>query len=104
MINVINLHKTFFQSRRSESSIIDEDDEDELEDMKNESNLIEGTSRGVVKGSILLKYLRVGSSVFYAFFVFMLFLITQLVVSLNDYFVNVLYVYHNRLLILILRY
>ncbi|XP_043284228.1 ATP-binding cassette subfamily C member 4-like isoform X2 [Venturia canescens] len=52
--------------------------------------MVEGTSRGVVQGSIFMKYLRSGGNLCHVLTVGVLFLITQLNVSLTDYFVPLL--------------
>lgn len=54
------------------------------------NDMVEGTSRGVVHGSILMKYLRSGGNLCQGFTVGILFLVTQLNVSATDYFVPLL--------------
>ncbi|XP_032678119.1 multidrug resistance-associated protein 4-like [Odontomachus brunneus] len=51
---------------------------------------LEKTSRGVVKGSLLVKYFQIGANLYRASFILFMFIITQIVVSLNDYFVPIL--------------
>ncbi|XP_044588303.1 probable multidrug resistance-associated protein lethal(2)03659 isoform X2 [Cotesia glomerata] len=63
-----------------------EDDEEENEVINN----IEGTSRGVIKGSIFMKYFRSGVNICFVIMVGILFLLTQGAASLNDYFVQIL--------------
>ncbi|CAD6221999.1 GSCOCT00005266001.2-RA-CDS [Cotesia congregata] len=63
-----------------------EDDEEENEVINN----IEGTSRGVIKGSIFMKYFRSGANICFVIMVGILFLLTQGAASLNDYFVQIL--------------
>ncbi|XP_014299326.1 ATP-binding cassette sub-family C member 4 isoform X1 [Microplitis demolitor] len=63
-----------------------EDDDEENPVMSN----IEGTSRGVIKGSIFVKYFTSGANLCFIIIVGILFILTQFVASLNDYFVPIL--------------
>ena len=58
-----------------------EDDEDEV---RNIEDIMEATSRGVVKGSMFFKYFRMGSTVCTTLIMTGLFILTQIFVSLND--------------------
>ncbi|XP_072762870.1 ATP-binding cassette sub-family C member 4 [Anoplolepis gracilipes] len=63
------------------------DDEEENEDEEQLNNGLEGTSRGTVKGPIFIKFFQIGANLYLAFIVLLLFIITQFIVSLNDYYV-----------------
>ncbi|XP_066582134.1 probable multidrug resistance-associated protein lethal(2)03659 isoform X2 [Prorops nasuta] len=78
------------RSRTPEASIAGTDDEDEDENNENENNGLEGTSRGAVKGSIFIQYFQTGSNLYLASLVLLLFVCTQFMASLNDYFIPVL--------------
>ncbi|XP_029164697.1 probable multidrug resistance-associated protein lethal(2)03659 [Nylanderia fulva] len=78
------------RSRTTEISNGGTDDGKEDEDKKELNNGLEATSRGVVKGSIFIKYFQIGVNLYIAFVILMLFIITQFVVSLNDYFMPML--------------
>ena len=52
--------------------------------------MVEGTSRGVIKGSILVKYFQAGGNLCFAFTVAVLFAFTQFIASLNDFFIPIL--------------
>lgn len=75
------------QSRTPEASSGGTDDEDEDEDPEKLNDGLEGTSRGMVKGPIFIKFFKTGANLYMAFTVLFLFIITQFIVSLNDYFV-----------------
>lgn len=51
---------------------------------------IEETSRGVVKGSLFIKYFQIGANLYRASFILFMFIIMQILVSFNDYFVSIL--------------
>lgn len=69
------------------SGSIDTDMEDEDEE-DNDMDMGEGTSRGVVTGSIFLEYYKASGSLFIPFVVLLLFTLSQCAASLNDYFVS----------------
>ncbi|XP_014221737.1 probable multidrug resistance-associated protein lethal(2)03659 [Trichogramma pretiosum] len=76
----------------SRVSISDGGGDSESEDVKDEEakkfgDTIEGTSKGMVKGSVFLQYFRMGSSLFTTGLMAALFIVTQLCVSFNDYMV-----------------
>lgn len=75
------------QSRTPEASSGGTDDEEEDENAEQLNNGLEGTSRGIVKGPIFIKFFQTGANLYMAFIVLLLFIITQFIVSLNDYFV-----------------
>lgn len=75
------------QSRTPEASSGGTDDEEEDEDPEKLNDGLEGTSRGLVKGPIFIKFFQTGANLYMAFTVMFLFIITQFIVSLNDYFV-----------------
>jgi len=76
------------QSRTTEASSVGTDDEEEDEDPeKRLYNGLEGTSRGMVKGPIFIKFFQTGTNLYMALTVLFLFVITQFIVSLNDYFI-----------------
>lgn len=87
----INLRRQFSsssnRSRTPEASICGTDDEEEDEDSEKLNDGLEGTSRGIVKGSIFIKFFQTGANLYMALIVILLFIITQFIVSLNDYFV-----------------
>ncbi|KAL6254634.1 hypothetical protein P5V15_013941 [Pogonomyrmex californicus] len=90
----ISLRRQFSSSsnrnRTPEASSDDTDDEDEDEDSKKLNQKIDGlerTSRGLVKGPIFIKYFQTGANLCIAFIVLLLFIVTQFIVSFNDYFV-----------------
>lgn len=82
--------KLIRQSRTPEASSGGTDDEEEDEDEEQLNNGLEGTSRGVVKGSIFIKFFQTGANLYMASIVLLLFIITQSIVSLYDYFVPLL--------------
>ncbi|XP_039312863.1 multidrug resistance-associated protein 4 isoform X2 [Solenopsis invicta] len=75
------------RSRTPEASGGGTDDEEEDEDAEKLNDGLEATSRGMVKGSIFIKFFKTGANLYMAFIVLLLFLITQAIVSLSDYFV-----------------
>ena len=80
------------QSRTPDISGGDTDNEEEEEDPEQLAGFIEGTSRGIVKGNIMVNYFRIGSSIFLAIVLMFLFVLTQFLASLNDFFIPILYV------------
>lgn len=78
------------QSRTPNASGGETDGEDEEADQEQLAGMIEGTSRGVVKGSLMVEYFRVGSNIMYLLLIIFLFVITQCVTSFNDFFVTIL--------------
>ncbi|XP_076243243.1 ATP-binding cassette sub-family C member 4 [Calliopsis andreniformis] len=78
------------RSRTPEASTGGTDDEEEDEDPENLQDGLEGTSRGVVKGPIFVKYFQTGANMCLASTILFLFICTQCSVSLNDYFVPIL--------------
>nr|XP_012230280.1 PREDICTED: probable multidrug resistance-associated protein lethal(2)03659 [Linepithema humile] len=78
------------RSRTPDISSGGTDDEDEDEDPERLHDGLEGTSRGIVKGPIFIKFFRTGTNLILAFGVLLLFIITQCIVSYNDYFVPIL--------------
>ncbi|CAK9798979.1 Probable multidrug resistance-associated protein lethal(2)03659 [Anthophora quadrimaculata] len=78
------------RSRTPEASSGATDDEEEDEDPEKLNDGLEGTSRGMVKGSIFIKYFQTGANLYLAFTVLLLFICTQFIASLNDYFVPLL--------------
>ncbi|KAI4502295.1 hypothetical protein M0802_002207 [Mischocyttarus mexicanus] len=66
------------------------DDEEENENVEKLNNGLEGTSRGIIKGSIFMRYFRDGANLFLALIVLFLVILTQFVASLNDYFIPIL--------------
>ncbi|XP_014467791.1 PREDICTED: multidrug resistance-associated protein 4-like [Dinoponera quadriceps] len=77
-------------SRNSVSEISEIEDDEENESATSQKAGIEETSRGVVKGSLFIEYFQIGSNLYKASFVLFLFIVTQVIVSLNDYFVPIL--------------
>ncbi|XP_051166811.1 ATP-binding cassette sub-family C member 4-like [Leptopilina boulardi] len=77
------------RSKTSESAG-DADIEEEEQDLKNMDALVEGTSKGSVKGSIFLNYFRAGANLFFSFIVLILFILTQVAATLNDLYVPLL--------------
>lgn len=65
-------------------SYIEESGDDDK--IKNDE-LMEATSKGVITGSVFLRYFRTGSGLFWPFFVLILYVLTQFAASLNDMFV-----------------
>ncbi|KAL0104953.1 hypothetical protein PUN28_016533 [Cardiocondyla obscurior] len=90
----INIRRQFSsssnRSRTPEVSSGGTDDEEEEEDAEKMYDGLEGTSRGIVKGPIFVKFFKTGANLFMAFTVLFLFIITQFIVSLNDYFISFL--------------
>lgn len=78
-----------FQSRTSE---IVEAELSAEENEADDEDIYENTSRGIVKGSLLINYMRSGVKGILAMLVPLLFLATQFCVSLNDWYIPVLYV------------
>lgn len=62
----------------------------EDEDTERLGSGLEETSRGLVKGPIFIKFFQTGANLCMAFIVLLLFIITQFIVSFNDYFVPML--------------
>ncbi|KAL0104958.1 hypothetical protein PUN28_016534 [Cardiocondyla obscurior] len=92
-INMRQFSSSSNRSRATEVSSGGTDDEEEEEDAEMLYDGLEGTSRGVVKGSIFAKYFQTGANLYLAFTVLCLFIITQFMVSLNDYFMPFLVSY-----------
>ncbi|XP_043486928.1 ATP-binding cassette sub-family C member 4-like isoform X2 [Polistes fuscatus] len=78
------------RSHTPEASSACTDDEEENENVETLNNGLEGTSRGVIKGSIFIRYFQDGANLFLALMVLFLIIFTQCVASLNDYFVPIL--------------
>ncbi|XP_068966387.1 probable multidrug resistance-associated protein lethal(2)03659 isoform X2 [Bombus flavifrons] len=78
------------RSRTPEASSGGTDDEEEDKNSEKFNDGLEGTSRGVVKGSIFIKYFQTGANLCLACTVLLLFICTQFTASLNDYFVPIL--------------
>ncbi|XP_012339560.1 multidrug resistance-associated protein 4 [Apis florea] len=78
------------RSRTPEASSGGTDDEEEDEDPQGLNDGLEGTSRGTVKGSLFIKYFQTGANLCLAFTLLLLFISTQFIASLNDYFVPIL--------------
>ncbi|XP_076168369.1 ATP-binding cassette sub-family C member 4 [Ptiloglossa arizonensis] len=78
------------RSRTPEASSGGTDDEEEDEDSEKQNDGLEGTSRGTVKGPIFIKYFRTGANLCLVLTVLLMFICTQITVSLNDYFVPIL--------------
>lgn len=78
------------QSRTPEASSGGTDDEEENEDVGQFNDGLEGTSRGVVKGPIFIRYFQVGANLCLALLVLFLIILTQFIASLNDYFIPIL--------------
>ncbi|XP_033189527.1 ATP-binding cassette sub-family C member 4 isoform X1 [Bombus vancouverensis nearcticus] len=78
------------RSRTPEASSGGTDDEEEDENSEKFNDGLEGTSRGVVKGPIFIKYFQTGANLCLACTVLLLFICTQFTASLNDYFVPIL--------------
>lgn len=75
------------RSRTPEASGGGTDDEEEDEDEEQLNDGLEGTSRGMVKGPIFIKFFQTGANLYMASFVLLMFIITQFMVSLHDYYV-----------------
>ncbi|EFN66324.1 Probable multidrug resistance-associated protein lethal(2)03659, partial [Camponotus floridanus] len=75
------------RSRTPEASSGGTDDEEEDENEEQLNDGMEGTSRGLVKGSIFIKFFQTGANLYMASIVLFLFIVTQFIVSLSDYFV-----------------
>lgn len=58
---------------------------DENDDSRKLEDMIEDSSKGVVKGSVFLKYFKSGSNMCTFFIMTALFILTQILVSLNDF-------------------
>ncbi|XP_014611630.1 PREDICTED: multidrug resistance-associated protein 4 [Polistes canadensis] len=78
------------RSHTPEASSACTDDEEENENVETLNNGLEGTSRGVIKGSIFIRYFQDGANLFLALTVLFLIILTQCVASLNDYFIPIL--------------
>ncbi|KAJ8687081.1 hypothetical protein QAD02_022875 [Eretmocerus hayati] len=78
------------RSRTPDPSGGETDAEDEEEILDKLADQIEGTSRGVVKGSLLMKYFSVGSNCFTLSIMMFLFIFAQFLTSFNDFFVPIL--------------
>ncbi|XP_017890591.1 multidrug resistance-associated protein 4-like [Ceratina calcarata] len=78
------------RSRTPEASTGGTDDEEEDEDPEKLVDGLEGTSRGLVKGPIFLKYFKTGANICLTIPLLFLFIFTQFIASLNDYFVPIL--------------
>lgn len=87
-----------YRSRKRTSSTSSQDldgiqeEETEIEDEKKEvedDQNVEQTSKGKVKGNVFMNYIKAGaSSIFTMFVLFSLFILTQVLVSLSDYWVS----------------
>ncbi|XP_012169298.1 ATP-binding cassette sub-family C member 4 isoform X1 [Bombus terrestris] len=78
------------RSRTPEASSGGTDDEEEDKNSEKFNDGLEGTSRGVVKGPMFIKYFQTGANLCLACTVLLLFICTQFMASLNDYFVPIL--------------
>ncbi|XP_078045915.1 putative multidrug resistance-associated protein lethal(2)03659 isoform X1 [Augochlora pura] len=78
------------RSRTPEASSGGTDDEEEDEDAEKLNDGLEGTSKGLVKGPIFIKYFQTGTNLCLATTVLLLYLCTQFTASLNDYFIPIL--------------
>ncbi|XP_043529381.1 ATP-binding cassette sub-family C member 4-like [Frieseomelitta varia] len=78
------------KSRSLEASTAGTDDEEENENSEKFNDNLEGNTRGVIKGPIFLRYFQTGTNLCLAFLVLLLFVCTQFMASLNDYFVPIL--------------
>ncbi|KAK9297340.1 hypothetical protein QLX08_008913 [Tetragonisca angustula] len=78
------------RSRTPEASVGGTDDEEEDENSEKLNDGLEGTSRGVVKGPIFVKYFQTGANLCLSSLLLLLFVCTQFMASLNDYFVPIL--------------
>ncbi|KAL7292212.1 hypothetical protein TKK_0014165 [Trichogramma kaykai] len=67
--------------RQADETSIIEDDEEE----RKFEDIIEGTSKGLVKGNVFFQYFQAGSNVFVILIMTVLFIGTQMLVSMNDY-------------------
>ncbi|XP_058800223.1 ATP-binding cassette sub-family C member 4-like [Phymastichus coffea] len=72
---------------RATDSGAETDGEDEDDENNVQGDFLEGTSRGAVKGSLMIRYMRSGGSSIFALVVFILFLATQFCVSCNDWYI-----------------
>lgn len=81
----------YLQSRATDSGP-DTDGEDDDDENDVQGELMEGTSRGIIKGSLMIRYMRSGGSSIFALLVLFLFMATQFCVSFNDWFIPQLYV------------
>lgn len=84
------LIEIFSQSRTPEASSGGTDDEEEDENSEKLNDGLEGTSRGIVKGPIFVKYFQTGANLCLTSLLLLLFVCTQFMASLNDYFVPIL--------------
>lgn len=81
-------------SSKSTTSVESDDDkeseqEDETEEKEKEvQKNVEESSKGKIKGNVAMNYLKAGGNTFKITFVFFLFLLTQAIASLSDYFVG----------------
>lgn len=78
----------------SSSQSIDSRDLDDLSELKDADETeiaqpenVEQMSKGKVKGSVAVNYIKAGSNYFILFFLLVMFLLTQVIVSLSDYWV-----------------
>ncbi|XP_058800099.1 ATP-binding cassette sub-family C member 4-like isoform X2 [Phymastichus coffea] len=78
------------KSRGSESKIEVVNPESSCEENNTNNDIYENTSRGTVKGNLLINYIKSGGHSIFALLVPFLFLATQFCVSLNDWFIPVL--------------
>lgn len=67
---------------------INEEEEEEEDDTVNLKIMQEESSKGKVKGNLLLRYISAGSNYFVVFILVLLYLLTQLAASGVDYWVN----------------
>lgn len=74
------------QNKPPKNEIAQNDDDNKM----NLTMSLEKTSRGVVQGSLMFSYFKSGSNLFSVYFMVLLFILTQLIVSFNDYFMQVL--------------
>ncbi|KYM85733.1 hypothetical protein ALC53_04514 [Atta colombica] len=88
-VSAANMYKIMKkrEKKRERTNSGGTDDEEEDEDPEKLNDGLEGTSRGMVKGPIFIKFFQTGVNLYIAFIVLFLFIITQFIVSLNDYFV-----------------
>ncbi|KAK0161584.1 hypothetical protein PV327_010040 [Microctonus hyperodae] len=77
------------RSRTPDVSGGDTDNEDD-DDINEAQDNIEATSRGIIKGSIFIKYFKSGGNWCFIIAVGVLFILTQFITSANDYFIPIL--------------
>lgn len=88
LIFLITKHDNF--QRRSSNAPNEVLNEGEKDGVKHMHNALEESSKDKIKGNICFKYFKAGTSIIVVLIVLFVFLLTQVVIGLTDYFISLL--------------